>query len=308
MTQTIEPAFLRTLELDPLSAGADKNERGEVLVVAGGRGVPGAPWLVGLAALRAGAGKLAIAATAETGVALGLAAPEAAIIRTPTDAQGEISLRASACLAESAEGADAVVVGPGMMNSATARALTMRLMTSVGAPFVVDAGALPSLAATGAFASAGAGRSVLTPHAGEMAAMLDLSKEEILARPLEAAREAAGLFHSIVVMKGPTTWVVSPDGLAWRHDGGVPGLGTSGSGDVLAGAIAGFLAQGHPPMNAAAWGVYVHASAGAALAETVGSLGFLARELLDVIPRARAAVSQRDEGPATTLPTSARAG
>lgn len=290
MTQAIDAAFLRTIALAPLSAKSDKNERGELLVVAGGRAVPGAALLVGLAGLRVGAGKLQLAATAEAGAALGVGAPEAAVVRVAHDARGEISARAAVGLREAANKADAIVAGPGMMNEGAARPLAVRLLAATAASVVVDAAALPSRDDETSFAEASAGRAVLTPHAGEMATMLDVTKESVLADPLGAARDAAMRFQSVVVMKGPTTWLVSPTGLAWRHDGGVPGLGTSGSGDVLAGAIGGFLAQGHPPMNAAAWGVFVHAAAGAELAVSVGPLGFLARELLDVIPRLTAAV------------------
>ena len=92
------------------------------------------------------------------------------------------------------------------------------------------------------------------------------------------------MFRAVVVMKGATTFVVSPDGAAWRHDGGVAGLGTSGSGDVLAGAIGGLLARGVPPVAAALWGVVLHAQAGRDLSAGGAPLGFLARELLDRLP------------------------
>jgi len=87
-----------------------------------------------------------------------------------------------------------------------------------------------------------------------------------------------------VVMKGPLTYVVAPSGQAWRNEGGGPGLGTSGSGDVLAGLIAGFAARGASALDAALWGVWVHGQAGARLAGSVGSLGFLARELGAEVP------------------------
>ena len=124
----------------------------------------------------------------------------------------------------------------------------------------------------------------MTPHAGEMAAILNRAKDDIRADPLGAAREAAAMFRSVVVMKGATTFVVSPDGAAWCHDGGVAGLGTSGSGDVLAGAIGGILARGAPPMVAALWGVVLHAQAGADLAAAGEPLGFLARDLPGRLP------------------------
>jgi hydroxyethylthiazole kinase-like uncharacterized protein yjeF len=291
MTIPIDAALLRTLTLDPLPPDSDKTDRGAVLAVAGGRGVPGAPVLVGLASLRAGAGKLKLATTTASAVALGVAVPEAAILTVTADGGGEISSRAAARLAETAAASNALVIGPGMMNSRAARILAARLLAAAeDTPFVVDAAALPETDGADVFARAAAGRAVLTPHAGEMAGMLGMEKDKVLLDPLAAAREAAGRFQAVIVMKGPTTWVVSPAGLAWRHDGGVPGLGTSGSGDVLAGLIAGFLAQGHPPADAAIRGVFVHAAAGTELSSTVGPLGFLARELLDVIPRVRATI------------------
>ncbi|RZJ45611.1 MAG: NAD(P)H-hydrate dehydratase, partial [Brevundimonas sp.] len=146
------------------------------------------------------------------------------------------------------------------------------------------AGALPWRHEGRRFASAAAGRTVLTPHAGEMAALLGRNKEAVRADPLDAARQAAALFQSVVVMKGATTFVVTPDGAAWRHDGGVAGLGTSGSGDVLAGAVGGLLARGAAPLAAALWGVALHAQAGADLAAAGAPLGFLARELPDRLP------------------------
>jgi hydroxyethylthiazole kinase-like uncharacterized protein yjeF len=125
---------------------------------------------------------------------------------------------------------------------------------------------------------------VLTPHAGEMAALLDLSKPDVEADPVAAARTAAARFAAVVVMKGEVTHIVTPDGRAWRHDGGVVGLGTGGSGDVLAGLIGGLLARGAEPAQAAIWGVHVHGAAGEALTRRQGAVGFLARELPAEIP------------------------
>jgi len=124
---------------------------------------------------------------------------------------------------------------------------------------------------------------VVTPHAGEMARLLDRDKALIEADPLAAAREAAAGLKGVVVLKGSETLVVSPDGRAWLHRGGVVGLATSGSGDVLAGIVGGLMARGAPPLAAAAWGVCVHAEAGRRLSVRVGPTGFLARELLDEI-------------------------
>jgi len=128
------------------------------------------------------------------------------------------------------------------------------------------------------------GRAVLTPHAGEMAALLAVEKDAVEAAPAELALGAAGRFKAVIVLKGATSWIATPDGALYRYEGGNVGLATSGSGDTLAGIVAGLSARGAPPVNAVAWGIYLHGSAGRALARRMGQLGFLARELLAEIP------------------------
>ncbi|MDM0032189.1 NAD(P)H-hydrate dehydratase [Variovorax sp. J22P271] len=125
---------------------------------------------------------------------------------------------------------------------------------------------------------------VLTPHAGEMAYLCGLTKEVICEQPLAVAQEAAMHWNAVVALKGARTHVARPDGRARRFSGGGPGLGTSGSGDTLAGLIGGFAARGLPALQACAWGVLVHARAGASLARRYGAVGYLARELAGEVP------------------------
>jgi NAD(P)H-hydrate repair Nnr-like enzyme with NAD(P)H-hydrate dehydratase domain len=94
----------------------------------------------------------------------------------------------------------------------------------------------------------------------------------------------AGEWGVVLALKGATSWIAQPDGHLWRHQGGHPGLATSGSGDVLAGIITGLTARGATLVQACAWGVMTHAQAGQQLAKRIGPLGFLARELLPEIP------------------------
>lgn len=277
MTTSLGPGTLSDYPLPRLPADGDKEDRGAVLVVGGDSVMAGAAILAGIAALRVGAGKLQIRADRASAAVMAVAVPEAMIvIARSTDAQPLITAGARA---------SAWVLGPGMDTGQSQRRLATRLLEATPTtPAVIDAGALPSGAQASAFADTAAGRTVLTPHAGEMAGMLGRDKKAIRADPLGAARDAATMFRSVVVMKGATTYVVSPDGTAWRHEGGVAGLGTSGSGDVLAGAIGGLLARGAPPVVAALWGVVLHAQAGADLAAAGAPLGFLARELPDRLP------------------------
>lgn len=285
MTEQVTPECLSALNLPPAQQGGDKDSRGCALVVAGGGGVPGAPLLTGRAALRVGAGKLQLAATPGLAIALGMAMPEAMIVVGSGASDHEFCAEAADSVAAAADEADAACVGPGMLDIEVARGMALVVLSRCGIlPCVIDAGALPEPTGREAFAAVARGRVVLTPHAGEMASLLACSKEDVLARPLEAARTAAEGFQSVVVLKGATTLVVTPDGRSWRHDEGVVGLGTSGSGDVLAGVITGLLARSAPPAVAAVWGVYLHAAAGRRVSGTIGSLGFLASDLLPVLP------------------------
>lgn len=293
----LTPAVLGAMPLPEPPADGDKSDRGVVLVVAGGAQLPGVPILTGRSALRVGAGKLRLAAGPDLAVPLGVAVPEARVFATPTTAQGDVSSDAAEALKTALHGAAAVIVGPGMIDAPNARALTERLLRlNAHAGFVIDAGALPASGRPAGFAALAAGRAVLTPHAGEMAHMLGLTRDAVLADPLTTAREAAARLQAIVVLKGATTHVATPSGTAWRHDGGVAGLATSGSGDVLSGVIGGLLARGAPPATAALWGVALHAAAGRRLAEAIGPVGFLASDLLAALPKALTELTQASAG------------
>lgn len=150
--------------------------------------------------------------------------------------------------------------------------------------FALDAASLIDLQLHADVVRACEGRLVITPHAGEMAQLLDRSREDVEADPLGAARAASDLLRAVVVMKGAKTHVVDPDGGAWLFEGGGVGLATSGSGDTLAGILAGLLARGASPSQAALWAVFLHGEAGSRLARSQGTIGFLARELAAEIP------------------------
>jgi NAD(P)H-hydrate repair Nnr-like enzyme with NAD(P)H-hydrate dehydratase domain len=122
------------------------------------------------------------------------------------------------------------------------------------------------------------------PHAGEMARLLECEAMRSSADPLGAARRAAETFGVVAVIKGQFSHIVSPDGRAFRFEGGGVGLATSGSGDTLAGIVGGLCARGADPLTAALWGVSLHGEAGRRLSRDVGRVGFLARELLDLVP------------------------
>jgi NAD(P)H-hydrate repair Nnr-like enzyme with NAD(P)H-hydrate dehydratase domain len=118
-----------------------------------------------------------------------------------------------------------------------------------------------------------------------------MEKAEVTSGPLAVARRAAAELRCVVALKGSETFVAAPDGEAYRYASGGVGLATSGSGDTLAGIVAGLAARGADPLRAAMWGVALHGGAGNVLAKRVGPVGFLARELLDEVPGVMRALS-----------------
>jgi NAD(P)H-hydrate repair Nnr-like enzyme with NAD(P)H-hydrate dehydratase domain len=124
----------------------------------------------------------------------------------------------------------------------------------------------------------------LLPHAGELASLLDCDEAEVERDPLASGLKAARRYHANVLVKGVESLVVTPDGRAWRVTGGAPGLGVSGSGDVLAGIVGGLMSRGADPLTALLWSVLLHGEAGERLSRNIGPIGFLAREIPGEIP------------------------
>jgi ADP-dependent NAD(P)H-hydrate dehydratase len=270
----------------PLPQGeVDKDARGRVTIVGGNKEVPGAVLLASEAALRAGAGKVQIATVLSTSMGLAIAMPEARVVGLSETSSGDIEPSNAGKVASSIQSTEAVLIGPGMLDDVAAGELTTALLSSLdGQSFVLDAAALTGLRSFPEALKSHAGRTVLTPHAGEMATFLDIDRNDILKDPVAAARQAAAITGSVVVMKGSQTHIASPQGEIWHCDHGNIGLATSGSGDCLAGIIIGLLARGVAPLLAAQWGVFMHGEAGARLMLEFGPLGYLAREIPGKIP------------------------
>ena len=280
-------ALLRRMPLPQPGSDDDKDARGRVLVIGGSAQVAGAVLLAGVAALRSGAGKLQLATVASAAPALGMAVPEALVIALRASRAGEIAGKhAQAALAEHVGSVNAVLAGPGMSSDRAAHALLAPLIRRLGddAILVLDAAAITALAHDESMLHPLGARAVLTPHAGEMASLLGVDKHDVERDPGDVARLAAQRFAAVVALKGAETYMAEPDGTLYRYAGGSVGLATSGSGDTLAGIIAGLAARGAPPAHAAVWGAYLHGAAGRVLARRLGPIGFLARELLDELP------------------------
>jgi ADP-dependent NAD(P)H-hydrate dehydratase len=277
--------FLRARPLPDPDHEGDKQQRGRVLVIAGSVEVPGAALLAGLSVLRAGAGVLQIATCRSVAPHLAMAMPEARVVGCDETRSGEIDPSNARRLADLTSGCDAILIGPGMMDDKVVGELASGLLQQIeGASFVLDAAAFTCLRKSAEVLHKHAGRIVVTPHSGEMAKFLDVERSEVDADPLRAARLAASRLGAVVAMKGASTHIVAPDGNAWLCDHGSIALATSGSGDTLAGILAGLLARGATPALATIWAVYLHGEAGRRLAERHGTFGLLAREIPGEIP------------------------
>ncbi|HVM28316.1 MAG TPA: NAD(P)H-hydrate dehydratase [Mycobacteriales bacterium] len=276
--RAVTPALLQEWPLPEPDSEGGKHARGTVLVVGGAVSTPGAVLLAGLAALRVGAGKLKLVTVEATAVALGVAVPEAMVVGLPAGANGSLSPDCADDVAEQAGRADAVVVGPGLLGHDETGALLEALLPQLDeAAVVLDAVALTALAQRPHLAGRLAGRLALTPNSGEAAALL--GDDGRTGR--DAALAVAQRYGAAVACPGG---VADHDGRVWSDESGGIGLGTSGSGDVMAGAVGGLLARGADPAQAVVFGQYLHGAAGDRLAAQVGKVGFLARELLDELP------------------------
>ncbi|WP_448058885.1 NAD(P)H-hydrate dehydratase [Cellulomonas hominis] len=273
----LSPALLRAWPL-PERSGS-KDERGRVLVVGGARRTPGAVLLTGLAALRVGAGRLTLAAAGSVAGPLAVAVPEAGVIGLPERSDGSLTGEGAGLLADELDRADVVVVGPGLDEPTGTTTLLTEVLPRVGprTAVLLDAFALGVLADLADLAAPLADRLVLTPNLAEAGRLLGRAEVD----PDVAAVQVAHRYGAVVVCAGKAA---APDGRRWASATGSGGLGTSGSGDVLAGAIAGVLAGGADPAHAACWGLSLHGTAGDRLAARIGPLGYLARELVDELP------------------------
>ena len=294
-------------------AGAHKGTFGTAVVAAGSRRYPGAARLAAEAAARSGAGLVAVAAPAPLQPLLAAGFPDA--VHEPLDtAAGELDGRAARSLLRalgsgSLRRASALLIGPGIGTGRGGRAFVADLLGGLDAAaaagplrsLVIDADALSALARLPGWENRLALPRVLTPHPGEMARLAGRSVAEVQSNRLRSALDAARESRSTVVLKGACTVVAAPDGRARISDQANPMLATAGTGDVLAGLVAGLLAQGMEPFDAAAAAVYIHGDCGRRVSESHGSAAGLAQDLLRALPEVSALLEGRSRGDAAGI-------
>lgn len=274
---------------------AHKGDLGHVLVLGGSPGKTGAPVLTGVAALRAGAGLVSLAAPA------GLLPQLVAVARAELMTVGLASSEGLAwdgaalapALASSAQ-ADAVVLGPGLGQAPGCATFVHAFVSACRGPLLIDADGLNALASPDhaglALLSRRAAPTVLTPHPGELARLAGSNTADVQARRVEHARELARVARAVVVLKGQRSLIAAPDGRLAINPTGNPGLATAGSGDVLAGIIAALLARGRDAFEAAVAGVFVHGLAGDHGARRLTQEALLAGDIVESLADALRAV------------------
>jgi NAD(P)H-hydrate epimerase len=267
----------------PRRPEAHKGDAGRVLVVAGSPGKTGAAHLALTGALRGGAGLVTLAARPEV-LPLALAGrPEAMSHALP--GQGALGRDDLPALVAAAQGADALVVGPGIPRGPGTGPLVRDLLEKVRLPAVLDADALNALAEhPGLVAIVARGAPlVLTPHPGEMARLLGAGVDEVQADRLGIAQRKAREWGAVVVLKGARTVVADPDGVPAVVLTGNPGMATGGTGDVLSGLVGALLAGRIPARDAARAAAWVHGRAGDLAARRHGQRGLLAGDLAEAL-------------------------
>ncbi len=283
--------YVRTL-VEPRGPDAHKGDFGHVLVVGGSLGMTGAPVLAARGALRSGAGRVTVATPASVqAVVAGLGVEF--MTRGLADAGGT-------CTADAAEAvlglpADVVAVGPGLGSGPGVTAFVRALIERGDAPLILDADALNAVAGdVGVLAGRDDRPIIITPHPGEMARLLGCSSDDVQANRLGLALEFATAHHVHVVLKGYRTILALPDGRAFVNPTGSPGMATGGSGDVLTGMVAAWLAQLLDPAAACQLAVYLHGAAGELADADEGEVSMIAGDIAAHIGEALQELSARE--------------
>ena len=267
------------------SRDADTHKRasGVLVVVAGSRGMTGAPALIAEAAARVGAGLVIVAAPASALAGVQAAMTEAVAVPLAETRDGAVAEGAVPSILEALERADALAIGPGLTTEAAP--VVRAVLGASPVPAVLDADGLNAFAGDAASLADRSVDAVLTPHLGEFGRLTGVKGSDVDADRLGHVRALASTSRAVVLLKGSRTVIADPAGDVRINPTGSPVLATAGSGDVLTGVIGGLLARGVPALDAATSGAYVHGIAGT-LAGRATVEGTLARDVIAHLPQA----------------------
>jgi len=267
------------------SRDAHKGNFGHLLVVAGSPGLSGAAGLAAISALRSGAGLVTLAVGASLYPILASRFMELMFLPLP-EKKGALSSQNLPLIQKFIAKTDGLLIGPGLGRKKSTAGFIAGLLDGLEKPLVLDADGLNALKGKPEILKKVKAPVIVTPHPGEMARLTGLKIEKIQGSRKETALRFSRKYNIITVLKGYQTVAASPNGSLYLNFTGNPGLATAGSGDVLAGLIAGLLVQGLPAFSAASMGIYLHGLAGDLASQEKGEPSLLAGDLLKKIPSA----------------------
>lgn len=278
----------------PRSFTSHKGSFGHLLVIGGSPGKTGAAALCANAAMRSGTGLVTLGVAKGVNPTLESLVMEPMTAPLPETQQGCLGNSSLAAIQELLKDKQALALGPGLGTDQETRSLVKNLVQNTSIPLVLDADGLNCLAGDLDILKTRQAPTILTPHPGEMARLVQKTTPEIQADRLGTAIGFAQEYQVILVLKGAQTLVACPDGRTFVCPTGNPGMASGGMGDVLTGMIAGFLAQGLTAEDAARAGVFIHGLCGDTLANQTNGFGFLASDMVLAIPRALPRVIKKE--------------
>lgn len=265
---------------------AHKGDCGHVGIIAGSAGMAGAAGLSAMGAVRGGAGRVSLACPVSAYEAAVGVTPEAMGVALPTDEAGRLSKDALDGIDAFLEGKDALALGPGWGRGGDLSDIARHILASCPLSMVVDADGLYAVKNSPDVWADRKSPAVITPHPGEMAYLTGENARTIAGDPMAAAHAYAQRHGIVVVLKGASTVVTSPDGSAYINGTGNPGMATGGSGDVLCGLIAALMGQGMEAYWAAVLGVWLHGRSGDIASAHTGIWALRASDIAAALPDA----------------------
>ncbi len=259
---------------------SNKGTYGKLLIVAGSEKMPGAAFLAGKSAYRAGVGLVYSGIVYHRRKVFQSLLPEA-ICLSVEDYEGCVYRESYDGIEDTVGNMTAIAVGPGLGDGKYVKDFVEKVLYESKVPVIVDADGLNAISKNPDVLRKTSKTPIITPHPGEMSRLTVLSIKEILADPVEVARKFAINFNTVTVLKDARTIIAAPDGRIYINLTGNNAMAKGGSGDVLTGIISAFVAQGMDSYDAAVLGVYVHGKAGDMAAEDLGHYGVLARDICD---------------------------
>lgn len=283
MIKTLNDKLIKSY-IKPRERDCNKGDFGKLLVVSSCASMSGALQICARAALRCGVGLCTAASVESALLPLRVSTPEAITLPLPSTKDGKISKKAAEIILDYAKGCSAAVIGPGLSVCEDTEILLGEIFKKLEIPTVLDADGINIAARNINILRNTSTPLILTPHLKEMSRLIAKDTLEIKENKEHIAKEFAHAYNCTLVLKDSVSVIANPDGEIFRNTAGHPCMAKGGSGDMLAGMIGAFLAQGFSPKAAANCGVYLHALTGEICGEKMGDASVLATDMIEALP------------------------